>query len=97
MKFDKTFTLIGETKTSDGMGGWETVKGTVGTMKALTTPISAEIALKQHGIISTSAFKVITKDLIDDISLQLSLNGKSFKILQIADYGKYRMLLVEVI
>lgn len=97
MKFDKSMNVLGETRVEDGMGGYEATQGVIGSIKAFTTPVKAEIILKEHGIVSTTAMKVFTKDILPNEFVQLSFEGKQYKILQLADFGKLRMLLVEVI
>lgn len=97
MKFDKTMDIIGETRVSDSMGGFEVSYGVTDTIQAFTTPVKAEIMLKEHGIVSTSALKVFTKDIIPNEFVQLQYGTIKYKILQLSDFGKLRMLLVEVI
>lgn len=97
MKFDKKIDVLGETRVEDGMGGWEVTKGVIDTIKAFTTPVKAEIMLKEHGIVSTTAMKVFTKDHLPNEFVQLQYNEKEYRILQYADFGKVRMILVEVI
>lgn len=64
MKFDKTVTLSTTSKTQDGMGGWTTTPVYVGSIAAFTTPVKSEVLLKEYGIVSTSALKLFTKDLV---------------------------------
>jgi hypothetical protein len=98
MKFDKRMKLIKEELVSDGMGGFE-VSGNfqVGTIQAFTSPVTAEIMLKEHGIVSTTALKIFTKDVIDEENFQIEYADRKFEILQQADYGKFRMFLVQEI
>ena len=95
MKFDKQIEVLGETRVSDGMGGYTVTKGVIATIQALTTPVKAEIMLKEHGIVSTTALKVFTKEDIPNEFVQLQFDDKQYKILQFADYGKVKLLLVE--
>ena len=97
MKYDKQMDVLGETRVSDGMGGWTTTKGVIGAIQAFTTPVKAEIMLKEHGIVSTSALKVFTKDIVPNAFVQLQYGEVNYKILQLSDFGKIRMLLVEVV
>lgn len=97
MKFDKQMDVLGQTRVSDGMGGFEVTQGVIGTIQGFTTPVKAEIMLKQHGIVSTSALKIFTKDLLPSEFVQLQYKEKNYKILQLSDFGKLRMLLVEVV
>ena len=105
MKFDKTVTLSTTSKTPDSMGGWTTTPAYVGSIAAFTTPVKSEVLLKEYGIVSTSALKLFTKDLVpmrdsngkkQTVTVTLE-NGMAYKILQYADFGKIRMVLVEEI
>jgi hypothetical protein len=97
MKYDKKMDLLGETRVSDGMGGYTVTNGVIGTIQAFTTPVKAEIMLREHGIVSTSSLKVFTKDTVPTEFVQLQHGDVKYKILQLSDFGKIRMLLVEVI
>ena len=95
MKFDTKAKLI-ETKTiPNGMGGYKTITEVVAEINVFTTPVKAEIMLKEYGIVSTSSLKVFTKDKIADEHYKLSFNDKTYKQLQLADFGKIKMMLVE--
>ena len=98
MKMNKEFHFVIEEETPDGIGGYTTIESNGSKFKAHKSPIKAEIMLKEYGIVSTSACRLITKD---DINLPLEsfiisdLNRK-YKILQVLDY-KLNIFLVEVI
>ena len=105
MKFDKTVTLSTTAKTPDSMGGWTTTPVNAGTIACFTTPVKSEVLLKEYGIVSTSALKLFTKDQVpmrdsngkkQTVTVTLE-NGMAYKILQYADFGKIRMVLVEEI
>lgn len=97
MKFDKKMDILGESRVDDGMGGSTVTDGVIGTIQAFTTPVKAEIMLKEYGIVSTTALKIFTKDAIPNEFVKLEYNTTKYKIIQLADFGKLRMLLVEVI
>jgi hypothetical protein len=97
MKFDKTMQVTDELKTSDGMGGYTSERTVIGEIQVFITPVKAEIMLREYGIVSTSSMKVFTKDTIPHELVQLYLDDKQYKILQLSDFNKLRMLLVEVI
>lgn len=104
MKFDKRMNYMSESRVSDGMGGW--IKGSilVKEIDVFTTPVKAEIMLKEYGVVSTSTLKIFTKSELpvkDELGKKMtthieSPDGTKYKILQMADLGKLRMLLVEV-
>lgn len=105
MKYDKKVELITTGKVSDGMGGWieggESIKATINTF---LTPVKADILLKEYGISSTTTVKLFTKDQLPiknngkfgDYKLKVA-SGEKYKILQFADFGKVRMILMELI
>ena len=103
MKFDKVATLSTTSRVSDSMGGWTTAPVVVGTVDVFTTPVKSEVLLKEYGIISTSALKLFTKGLFpmkdaegkkQTVTVTLE-NGMEYRIIQYADFGKIRMVLVE--
>lgn len=105
MKFDKTITLLTEKSVADGMGGWNTEAVEVAQIKAFITPVKAEVMLKEHGLVTSRAFKIITKtplptDLYDGKKsldfITVQQGNYNYKILQLLDY-KFNILLVEVI
>ena len=110
MKMDEYFEIIlddEETKISDGMGGWTEAGGitTIGSILGLMLPISQELLLKNREIVSSHTMKIITKshlpnDHAQDEILLRYVNYtdnifQNYKIIQVSDYGKYKMLLVE--
>jgi hypothetical protein len=98
MKFDNRITLTKEELVSDGMGGFVVSgKVQVGTIQAFISPVSAELLLKEYGVVSTTALKIFTKDVIDEENFQIEYADRRFEVLQKADYGKFRMLLVQEI
>lgn len=98
MKFDKKMDVLAETRVSDGMGGTlpSEIK-VIDTLDVFTTPVKAEIAMKEYGIITTTSLKVFTKGYLLDEYSHLEIKGKKYKVLQLADFEKLRMLLVEEI
>ncbi|MGB3160388.1 MAG: hypothetical protein WBA84_03980 [Carnobacterium sp.] len=97
MQFNKKMDVLAQTKVSDGMGGWIVSTEAVDTLDVLTAPVKAEIAMKEYGIITTTSLKVFTKGYLLDEYSHLIIDEKKYKTLQLADYGKIRMLLVEEI
>ena len=103
MRMDKTITIMSKGKVSDGIGGWllnQEIE--VASIDAFITPIQVSTLLKEYGIISTKAFKVIT---FDDVPLKdksgnttyLKLeDGSEYKITQLNDYGREKIILAEV-
>lgn len=97
MRFDEKFHFRIETETQTEMGGW-IKKETDGTaFDAHSTPIKADILLRDYGIVSTQARRIITKDNIDfHESLIIRDKKYRYKILQVLDY-KMTIFLVEKI
>lgn len=103
MKFDKVATLKTATRASDGIGGWTTTPVVIGTVDVFATPVKSEVMLREYGIVSTSALKLFTKGVFpvrdaegkkQTITVTLE-NGMEYRIIQYADFGKIRMVLVE--
>lgn len=97
MKYDKKIDIIGESRVSDGMGGWEVTQAVLSTVDAFTTPVKAEVAMREYGIVTTTAMKVFTKESIPNTNVRLKQGEINYRIIQYADFGKIKMILVEVI
>lgn len=103
MNFDKVFEIVRKVEISDDMGGFEILEEIVGTLKAFTSPVTVEVMLKDYGVVSNSALKIFTESELprDHIHLKYEDKDKNtvieYEILQISDYEKYKMLLVQVI
>ncbi len=98
MKYDKQVQVIKQERVSDGMGGFEEVaEVVVSTIMAFITPLSAELLLKEHGVVTTTGCKIITRDHVPEEYDFLEIDGVKYKVLQFSDLKKLRILLVEVI
>lgn len=97
MRMDKIMELIIRTTTTDELGGEvEGVPQSLGSIKCLQTPVNSELLMKDYGLVSTKAFKIFTMDTLPNRNdYELRRNDIEYKILQINDYKKYKMLLVE--
>lgn len=95
MKFDTKAKLIEITTVPNGMGGYKPITKEVSEIDVFTTPVKAELMLKEYGIVTTTSLKVFTKDDVLSEHYKLLFNGKTYKQLQLADFGKIRMMLVE--
>ena len=86
-----------DTSVSDGMGGWID-KGSTAMFdfNAHITPVTTEIMLKNYGIVSTRAFRVITKKRIELGAYIEDESGSKYKVLQLNDFNKLNIMLVEV-
>lgn len=97
MRYDKQAQVIRQTRVDDGMGGFTTSPTVVANITAFTTPLHAELALKEYGIVTTTGMKLFTKDSLPASYDYLQINSIKYKVLQLSDFGKIKMLLVEVI
>lgn len=98
MLFDKEMSVITNEKQSDGMGGWLPSQPVVkGVIQVETSPVTAELALREYGLIKTTALKVFFEDLPDwfDSNDTVTVKGKTYRIIQFMDYEKLYMLLLE--
>lgn len=96
MRCDKKFYFIGKQSKSDGMGGSINTIGKGSSFMAHSTPVKAEIVLKEYGIVTTTARRLITKDNIKFPLESLTLtDGKlTYKVIEALDY-KMKILLIE--
>lgn len=97
MRYNKIIKVIKSQKISDMMGGFDTTSNVVAELKAFATPITAELALKEYGLVTTTSLKFITKDNIPTEFDYLEYENKKYKVLQLSDFNKIKVLLVEVI
>jgi len=81
---DKVFTFISTEKVSNGMGGFTTKEISGDTFTCYISPQNATVMLREHGIVTTEAFKLITDDFILTPlqSLMVKHEGVKYKILQ---------------
>lgn len=99
MKYDEKFTFQEVTqRVSNGMGGYTEIKSDGQSFMAHKIPVKSEIMLKEYGLVTTSAFRLITKDnLPNPLESYIVKSGQTlYKVLQTIDY-KLNILLVEVI
>lgn len=99
MRTNKTVKVIKVTRTSDGMGGHDEIPVEVSNFKVYSTPLTAELAMKDYGLVTTSGMRFITKDrnpLPEDYSYLL-FEDKHYTVLQYLDLKpNLKVLLVEV-
>lgn len=93
---NKGFTFIVTEKVSNGMGGYTTKDVEKTSFHAQIIPQNATVMLKEYGLVTTEAFKLITKDKIPITldSLILKHNEQKYKILQHLPL-KYNIFLIE--
>lgn len=101
MRFNKDFAFIKEENVHDAFG-YETTEIVGTSFKAHSTPVKSETTLKEHGLITNKALRLITKDRINpDESLTLK-NVKTdlkYKVIESLNYEDtpYIIFLLEVI
>ena len=96
MLFDKEMNVISTEKTSDSMGGWITEEVIKGTIEVATSSVTAEYAMKEYGLISTTALKVFFDEMpiCFESTDTVEVKGKRYTIVQLMDYDKLFMLLL---
>lgn len=100
MRFEDDFQIIGVESVSDGAGGFietNVLKGSFGFHKA---PVKVETMLREYGLTSNKAFKLITKEKInpDELSILQEVSTEdNYKIIDSLNYSQsvYTILLVE--
>lgn len=100
MRCDKVYKIIQKQGVSDGMGGYTETPVVVGQIEAFITPLSAELMLKTHGVVTTRAHRIITRDPLperndEESGFTLTANDQEYRILQVKDYPKVNVLTVE--
>lgn len=97
MFYDKRAEIRTQQKESDGMGGWLDSESSVkvGEISVVTAPVSAEITLKEYGLISTTSMKLFTEDDVPEEDVFIKFEGSNYRILQNLDYGSEKGLLLE--
>lgn len=97
MKMDNEFYFVVEEELSNGMGGYTTTESNGSKFMAHKSPVRVDIMLKEYGIVSTSASRLITKDEINfplESLILKDLKLNKYKILQVLDY-KLNIFLIE--
>ncbi|MCA1025783.1 hypothetical protein LCM23_06735 [Cytobacillus kochii] len=94
MRFDKTMTLIGEVQIDDGMGGYEVQDKAIRTVNVFTTPINAEVARREYGIVTKQSLKAFTKEDIPSEVGSVELNGAVYSVVLFNDFGRKMKMLV---
>lgn len=99
MRMNKTVKVMRMERQSDGMGGYDETPVEISSFKVYSSPITAELALKDYGLVTTSGMKFITKDKkpLPEKYSHLLFENKQYKVLQYLDLKpNLKVLLVEV-
>lgn len=88
MRFDKAIGIIGKTRVSDGMGGFETIEAPIKTIQAFTTFVTVEEAQKEYGIVTKNTLKVFTKDSIPKNIESVEFDGAVYSVVRVNDFGR---------
>lgn len=97
MFYEKSATLFTTGQVSDGMGGWiDSGKTDLGEIKVANAPISIDTVLKGYGITGTNSMKLYTEDELPSGSFSIRFDGNEYRILQLNDYGKEKIILMEM-
>ena len=94
------FAIIIQEQVPDGMGGYILSDNyrSISAFEAIKIPLTVEKTLEEHGIVSTKAYKLFTRNYIpEDINLirETYDTDKIYTVLQFVDYEKHKILLVE--
>jgi hypothetical protein len=94
MRFDKTIRIISKEEIQDGMGGYEIVEEITSTFNAFSTPVNAEIARKEYGIVTKKTLKLFTKDSVSEDVGSIEYDGATYSVVAFRDFGRMKMLVV---
>lgn len=98
MFYNKKAKFISKEQISDGMGGWidSDLPVVLAELSVFSAPVSAEIALKEYGIVTTTSMKLYTTGSIPEHYSYIEFNGKNYKTLQLMDYNPEKIVLMEL-
>lgn len=95
MRYDNKVYFRIESKVQTDMGGWIVKEIDGNSFDAYATPVKVDVLLRDYGITSNSAYKIITREQVDiHESLLLRDDKYRYKILQVLDL-KLKIFLVE--
>lgn len=100
MLMDKLLSAVGETNVSDGMGGYETFKGVLHTIKAIVVDMPVDKTISDERLLATTFKKVITLDEVDShtngfiydniyYSIESYMKAKNHNIYICKEIGEY--------
>lgn len=99
MFYDKKAKLLKNGKrVSDGMGGWLESKEPyeLEEIKVASSPVTAELALREYGMVSKSLMKLYTEDIVPMTSFYINFEDKDYRVHQVANYGLEKIILMEL-
>lgn len=98
MFYNQKATVLTKESASDGMGGWiDGVSVELAVLKVRRAPVSAELMLKEYGLVSTTAMKLYTEDKVINGDIFIHFDNEDYRILQKTEYDIETILLVELI
>lgn len=98
MFYEKTATLFVSGEVSDGMGGWiDSGKTDLDEIRVASAPISIDTVLKGYGVTVANSMKLYTEDELPLESFSIRFDGNEYRVLQLNDYGKEKIILMEMI
>lgn len=100
MIYDADFQFISPNSISDGAGGFIETYLSGSSFSCHIAPIKVETILREYGLATTRAFKLITKEKInpdESLTLQEVSSNDKYKIIDTLDYSQsvYTIFLVE--
>lgn len=97
MNYDKKATLLATEKISDNIGGWLDAGTTELTdIDVIHAPVTADYALREYGIVSTKSLKLYTESKLPNLEYIVLFESNKYRVLQISDFGKEKILLLEL-
>lgn len=98
MFYNQKAYVLSTESVSDGMGGWidSDTPIVIGELMVRRAPVSAELMLKQYGLVSTTAMKLYTEDKIPKGDYFIGYGADHYRILQITEYDVETIALLEL-
>lgn len=98
MFYEEIATVMSKDSMSDGMGGWiEGVPTELKQIRVTCTPLDAEAVIRGYGASMNVTMKMFTEDSLPRGDIYLKYKEDDYRILRTSDYGKEKILLLEVI
>lgn len=96
---DKKFYFMVETEVENELGGTDLVFGKGESFYAYSSPVRVDVVLREHGIVTKKASRLISDDEINMPIPSLIIsddNGNEYKIIQHLAYSTHIFLIEEV-
>lgn len=96
MRFDTTLVVYAVQRVETDMGGFEETVTPVSSIQAFLSPVTLTKQLREYGLSQSKTFKLITRHPLPEHYSHLGKDDAIYDVIETNDYGRERVLLVEV-